>query len=72
MSTGENLKRIREYRGMTQKELAERIGVSRASVNLWEVGKLSMTLYSAALVADALDVSLDVLAGRIRASRREK
>lgn len=33
---GENLKRIRKSRGLTQAELGELIGVAHASVSRWE------------------------------------
>jgi len=36
---GDNLRTIREYRGMTQIDLAERIGVTSAAVSSWETGR---------------------------------
>lgn len=33
-----NIKYIRESKNMTQKQLAERIGISRTTVSMWETG----------------------------------
>ena len=55
--------RIRELRfargQMTQQDLAERIGVSRQTVNAIEGGKYSPTLEAAFRIALALGVALD-------------
>ena len=37
--TGTTVKKLREDRGMTQAELAEKIGVSSKTVSKWETGK---------------------------------
>ena len=34
-----NIKKYRGYVGMSQKNLAEKVGVSRTGLNLWESGK---------------------------------
>ena len=39
MNFGENLKRIRKSRGLTQAELAEKIGVTQACIGKYETGK---------------------------------
>ena len=39
MKFGENLKRIRRIRKISQEELADRLGVSRQSVSKWETGE---------------------------------
>ncbi|WP_018353147.1 helix-turn-helix transcriptional regulator [Longispora albida] len=44
---------------MTQAELAERIGVTRQTVNAIEQGKYSPSLEMAFQIARALDVALD-------------
>ena len=38
MSIGENIKRLREQRGLTQRELGEIAGVSDKAVSTWELG----------------------------------
>ena len=37
--TGSTIKKLREARGMTQAQLAERIGVSDKAVSKWETAK---------------------------------
>jgi putative transcriptional regulator len=44
---------------MTQAELAEKVGVTRQTINAIEQGKYSPTLEVAFLIARALDVRLD-------------
>lgn len=54
--------RIRELRfragEMTQQRLAERVGLTRQTINAIEGGKYSPTLEAAFAIADALGVSL--------------
>ena len=56
----QRLKRYRRERGLTQQELADRIGVSNKSVSRWESGSYPdvPTLLS---LARALDVTVDAL-----------
>jgi putative transcriptional regulator len=55
--------RIRDLRlendGMTQQELADRIGVTRQTVNAIELGKYSPTLEVAFLIAEVFNVPLE-------------
>jgi transcriptional regulator with XRE-family HTH domain len=59
----EHMKRIREAKGLTLAELGERTGLNRHMLGRYENGRQSPSLDRAALVARALGVSLDVLAG---------
>ena len=48
MNLGENLKKARKAAGVTQKELAEQLNISVATVNRWENGRTEpnkMTLF---------------------------
>ena len=36
MTLGEKLQKLRKARGLTQEELAEKVGVSRQSLSKWE------------------------------------
>ena len=38
MNSGENIKRLRQSKGLTKKEFADKLGVERASVIRWEKG----------------------------------
>ena len=63
MSFAENIKKWRTLRGLTQEELAAKIGVSGQAVSKWETND---TLPDTAILpdlADALDVSIDLLFG---------
>ena len=60
LGIAQRLKRYRRERGLTQQELADRIGVSNKSVSRWESGSYPdvPTLLS---LARALDVTVDAL-----------
>ena len=64
MSFSESLIQTRKRRGMSQEELAARVGVSRQAVSKWELGDAAPDLSRLLALADALDISLDVLCGR--------
>ena len=55
-----NIRRLRfERKEMTQQELADRIGVTRQTVNAIELGKYSPSLEIAFKIAEVFGVSLD-------------
>lgn len=57
-----NIRRLRfEADEMTQQALAERIGVTRQTVNAIEGGKYSPSLEVAFRIAEAFDVPLDAV-----------
>lgn len=58
------IKELRELRKMTQSELGIRAGMGAASVSHFETGQRAPSLESLVKLADALDVSTDVLLGR--------
>ena len=59
----EKIKALREVRGMTQTELARRLGVTRSGVNAWEMGiSVPSTQYVVEL-AEFFGVSTDYLLG---------
>ncbi|WP_409200280.1 helix-turn-helix transcriptional regulator [Methanobrevibacter sp. DSM 116169] len=49
------IKQLRKEKGLTQKELADKIGVSRQTFNAIENGKYSPTLDIAYKIAEAFD-----------------
>lgn len=61
---GERLKELRIERGISQAELAKRIGVSSGIVCLWEIDKSEPTAPNIRKIADCFDVSADYLLGR--------
>ncbi|WP_302962984.1 helix-turn-helix domain-containing protein [uncultured Adlercreutzia sp.] len=60
---GENLRRMRERRGITQEELAERVHVVRQTVSKWEKGLSVPDADLLMAVAEALQVSVSDLIG---------
>ena len=56
---------VREYRGMTQDELAKAAGLSKNSVARYESGINLPGTGSVVKLADALDCTVDVLLGRV-------
>lgn len=61
MMLGENIRRLRSANGMSQDELAERLGVSRQSVSKWENGSATPELDKLAAMAEIFHVTLDSL-----------
>ena len=58
----ENLVQMRKLLGLTQEDLAEKVGVTRQAVAKWESGESLPDLEKSKLLADVLGVSLDELA----------
>ena len=57
-----NIRRLRfEHREMTQQELADRIGVTRQTVNAIELGKYSPSLEVAFQIAEVFGVPLEAV-----------
>ena len=59
-----NLKKLREERAISQRALAEVIGVSQQSVNKYENHNIEPDIETLIRIADYFDVSMDYLVGR--------
>ena len=59
----EHLKEIRIYEGLTQKEVAEILGVARSTYAGWESGKDIIPLPKLVIFANHFKVTLDYLVG---------
>jgi len=59
----ENLQKARERRGLTQKEVAEGIGVAKSTYSLYESGNREPNVQTIKKIAGVLDVSADELLG---------
>ena len=57
------IKELREQRGMTQKELAEKMQVSFQTISKWENGVNMPDITNIPKLADLFEVSADVLLG---------
>ncbi len=63
------LKRQREKVGLSQQRLADRLGVSQATVGMWESGKREPNFAMLCTLADFFSVSTDTLLGHRSASQ---
>lgn len=64
VKTGELISQIRKEKKLTQKELAERIGVTNATISKWETGKGFPDISLLEPLAKTLDITIsELLAG---------
>ena len=63
MNAGENIKRFRKEKHVTQTELAEALGMSQSAICQFERGSVIVSLPTAKAIADYLGVSVDELCG---------
>jgi transcriptional regulator with XRE-family HTH domain len=61
----ERLRKAREYRGLTQDDLAVRTGLQPSAVSHFETGGRKPSFDNLRLLADKLDVTTDYLLGRV-------
>src|SRR4051812_29701670 len=61
LSIGQRVKTERLERGLTQDELAHRVGVSRSAVAQWETGRAGQLTGNLGRIALALDTSVEYL-----------
>jgi len=61
--TGRRIRRARRRRGLTQAQLADRLGISASQITVWETGHRRPSLKSFHRIARALDVDVAVLLG---------
>lgn len=63
-NTGEKIRELRQAAGISQEQLAELSSLNRVTVAKYEAGRIEPGAQALARIADALDVSTDVLLGR--------
>ena len=64
MSMGQCVKKLREDSGLTQQEIADRLGINRGTLARIEGNYIVMSLTLAIQLADLFNCSLDTLTGR--------
>lgn len=64
IAIGEAMRKARESRGLTQKQLADLSGLWRSAISDYERGERFPSVMIAWSIADALGVTIDVLVGR--------
>ena len=62
MTVGENIRRIRQERNLTQRQLGEMVGASEAYIRAYESGRRNPKPSSLEKIANALSVNPEVLA----------
>mgnify|MGYP001036179398 CR=1 FL=1 len=60
----EMLKELRKRNGLTQAQLGERVGFSRATISMYEIGERNPDLESLEILADFFNIDIDTLVGR--------
>ena len=63
MTTGQMIKKVRRAAGMTQQELADRLGISYVGVSQWETDKRNPKQDTLVRIANALNVPVSYLCG---------
>lgn len=71
MDFSEKLKEIRKNEGLSQEQLAEKIGVSRQAITKWETGKGLPDIENMVIIAEIFKTTLDELL-RDSAAKQEK
>ena len=61
---GKHLKIARKNAGLTQPQLAKKIGVTHAAISFWENNVNIPNVKDCIKIADVLQISLDELVGR--------
>ena len=61
---GKSIKVNRIAQNYTQKQLAQKIGVTHAAISYWENGVNIPNVKDCWLLADALEITIDALVGR--------
>ena len=64
IDTGERIRELRKARGLNQEQLAELASLNRVTVAKYESGRIEPGAQALSRIADALEVSTDVLLGR--------
>ena len=59
MNLKNRVRQLREERGLTQKQLGEKVNVSRQAINAVETGKCDPSLWLAYDIAQLFDMSIE-------------
>lgn len=63
VNLGENIRKLRKQKSLTQENLAEALGVTVGAISKWELGASSPDIQFIAEMADFFETSIDVLFG---------
>lgn len=65
----DSIRKLRKENNISQDELAEKLGVSRQSVSLWETGQTQPTIENIVALSKIFNVSSDVILGNADTSK---
>lgn len=68
----DNLKRLREARGLSQYQLSQRLGVSQSTIGMWESGRREPNYATTKKISSFFEVTVDALIGTLQAEEAEK
>lgn len=71
LNTGDRIRDLRTAAGLSQEQLAELASLNRVTVAKYEAGRVEPGAQALSRIADALEVSVDVLLGRAEANPEE-
>ena len=66
-----NLIKYRKAKGLSQKELAEKLNISPPSVSMWEIGKNSIDINNLYNICKILDISFNDILGKYNNNKEE-
>ncbi|HEY3875069.1 MAG TPA: helix-turn-helix transcriptional regulator, partial [Candidatus Kapabacteria bacterium] len=59
-SIGQNIRQLREYRGLSGEQLAAKIGATKSYISKIENGRLNMTIGTLVKISNALNCAMDI------------
>ena len=59
-----NLKYIRQQRGISQQELADKLKIDRSTISRWENDEMDVTVGNALQIADFFNIPMEELTGK--------
>lgn len=65
MTLGNRMRSARKEKGLSMGKLSDKTGIAVNSIAGYELDRHEPSLFNICLIADALDVSIDYLAGRL-------
>ncbi len=72
MDIGDKITTLRKQKNLSQTDLGKAVGVSREMIGRYERNEVLPSIEVAAKIADALDISLDYLAGNSKKASVDK
>ena len=63
---GQRIASLRKLAGMSQEQLADRAGIGRGHLSRIEAGKYEVTFWIVQAIAEALDMTVDIIDPKLR------